>query len=420
MSAVPPIPEFEASLVPFPGQNPREAELEALLRSGLVRERTQLHSLLVYLGRKSLESPSQLLKEYTIGIEALGKPEDYDPRLDPTVRVEVAKLRKRLAEYYAGPGSPHRVRLTIPKGGYMPVFVEDTPSPAAIAAAPVPRWKRFAWPAVVAVLLAAILFLAFRKPEQRSMLAPEIEAFWGPQLTGSTPNLIVFGAPLFLKVDNSFFRDTHVNRVAELDDSPQVRSVTGALRPKEVRPIYHFTGLGEAEAIFHVTRVLAFGKAALDVKRSNAVGWDDLKNRNIVIIGGRKFNPQIPDLPFQPKFSAEKGKVANLKPQAGELAEYPTVRKSSHGDVTADYAVVSVYPGFGPETRIVTLESASTEGTLAAAEFVTRPDTLKELLRRNLLARQPGGVRPFQAVIGARFNDGVVVKLDYVTHALLQ
>jgi hypothetical protein len=49
-------------------------------------------------GKKSLENGDPL-KEYTIGVEALGKPTDYDPRLDPTVRVDISKLRAKLREY---------------------------------------------------------------------------------------------------------------------------------------------------------------------------------------------------------------------------------------------------------------------------------------------------------------------------------
>src|SRR5512147_936017 len=78
----------------------REAELESILRSGVVREHTQLRSLLMYLGSKSLQDNVEPLKEYTIGVEALNKRAGYDPRLDPSVRAEIAKLRKKLQEYY--------------------------------------------------------------------------------------------------------------------------------------------------------------------------------------------------------------------------------------------------------------------------------------------------------------------------------
>jgi hypothetical protein len=397
----------------------KEQELGALLRSGAVREHTHLHSLLTYLGRQSVEDPAQLLKEYTIGVEALGKPGDYDPRLDPTVRVEVARLRTRLREYYEGPGATHRVWLTIPKGGYMPAFVEGSRVTITPGVPPRASRVRHLWPALTVVLLAALAWQQWRTGRAAPALAPEVEAFWAPHFSGSTPTLIVYGAPLFLKVQNSFFRDTHVNRVEELDKSSQVRGVIGVLKPLEIRPIYHFTGLGEAEAIFYITRVLAAGNAQLEVKRSNAVSWDDLKNRHVVMIGGRKFNPQIPDLPFQPRFLAEKGKVFDLQARGNEPAEYQSLRKSSHGDVTDDFSIISVYPGFSSNTRFVTIESSYTGATLAAAEFVTRPDTLREVVNRNLPLSRSSPYRAFQVVVGSKLNNGVVVELSYVKHTVL-
>ena len=41
---------------------------------------------------------------YQIATELFGRPSDFDPRLDSTVRVQTGRLRSKLAEYYAGPG----------------------------------------------------------------------------------------------------------------------------------------------------------------------------------------------------------------------------------------------------------------------------------------------------------------------------
>lgn len=396
----------------------KEQELQGLLQFGVVRPHTQLHNLLAYLGKKSLEDPTRPLKEYTIGVEALGKPGDYDPRIDPTVRVEVAKLRIRLKEYYDTAGAARRVRLTIPKGGYMAEFAERIPD-AAYGGPGTRAWTRAIWPVLTAILLAAVVLLALRGYRSRPPLPSELEAFWAAHFADSTPTLIVYGTPLFVKVQGSFYRDTHVNRREEIDQSNEIRSIIQALRPREVRPMYNFTGLGEAEAVFLVTRILASQGASLVIKRSSNVSWEDLRDKHVVILGGRKFNPQIPDLPYKPKFEAVNRKVVNLRPQGSEPAEYQTSRKTPHGDITEEFALISVHPGFSPNTRLVTLESSSTEGTLAAAEFLTRPDTIRELLTRNLPLPRSGPIRAFQVVVGARFNNAVVVKLSYITHALL-
>ena len=61
-------------------------------------------------------------KEFEIAIEALGRPADYNPAVDATVRVEAGRLRNRLREYYTGEGAADPVLIEIPKGAYSAVF----------------------------------------------------------------------------------------------------------------------------------------------------------------------------------------------------------------------------------------------------------------------------------------------------------
>jgi hypothetical protein len=275
-------------------------------------------------------------------------------------------------------------------------------------------------PALAGVALAAAIaapWLVERRSRPR--LAPELETFWAPHFDG-VPTLLVYGAPLFLKVRGSFYRNPDVNRPEDFAGNDKTRQLLEALQPRESRPTHTFTGVGEAEALFYLTRLLASRGAQLVVERSNTVGWEDLKNKHVVFLGGRKFNPQLPDLPFKPKFQAINRKIVNLEPRAGEPAEYLTASLTSHGEITEEYALISVYPGFTPRTRLVTLECSSTEGTLAAAEFLTRPDMVGQLLAHGIpLKAEKGVFRPFQVVIGAKLNKGVVVSLFYKTHRVL-
>ncbi|MEH0071550.1 hypothetical protein V6L77_16495 [Pannonibacter sp. Pt2-lr] len=62
------------------------------------------------------------LKGYTIATQALGRDDSFNPATDPIVRVEAARLRKRLEDYYEGTGHNDPVRIIIPKGSYQPGF----------------------------------------------------------------------------------------------------------------------------------------------------------------------------------------------------------------------------------------------------------------------------------------------------------
>src|ERR1700733_16102266 len=61
-------------------------------------------------------------KELEIGARVFGKPLDYDPRIDPVVRVQARLLRFKLHEYYETAGKNDPVRIDLPKGSYLPCF----------------------------------------------------------------------------------------------------------------------------------------------------------------------------------------------------------------------------------------------------------------------------------------------------------
>lgn len=65
------------------------------------------------------------IKEYTIGIHALGRPNNFNPQLDAIVRIHAGRLRRLLYQYYSGPGKNDPIRIEMPKGAYVPVFTSN-------------------------------------------------------------------------------------------------------------------------------------------------------------------------------------------------------------------------------------------------------------------------------------------------------
>jgi TolB-like protein len=105
--------------------------LEQALSSPLFRNAERQSRFLRFVVDAALQSPEATIKEFEIAIAVYGRRTDYDPRTDPIVRVEAARLRARLREYYEVT-PPERVRIDIPKGRYVPLFisVEAVPAPA--------------------------------------------------------------------------------------------------------------------------------------------------------------------------------------------------------------------------------------------------------------------------------------------------
>lgn len=109
------------------------AELEAVLGSPPFVRAPKLAHLLSYLCERLFAGETSQIKEYSIGLEVLQRGPAFDQDSDSIVRVEANRLRKRLADYYAGEGSAHRLQITIPLGQYIPEFVRSTAAPEPVA-----------------------------------------------------------------------------------------------------------------------------------------------------------------------------------------------------------------------------------------------------------------------------------------------
>ena len=111
-------------------------QLDRLLASSGFANAGRMSRFLKFVVERTLAGEGERLKEYVIGVEVFDRDTNYDPRVDSIVRVEAARLRTKLAEYYAGEGRGDAVVLTLPKGGYAAVIKLDEHA-GAINGAPV-------------------------------------------------------------------------------------------------------------------------------------------------------------------------------------------------------------------------------------------------------------------------------------------
>src|SRR3954469_1744986 len=110
-------PGVRPSLTEFEDREIRTA-LDRVLQSETFRASSSLRRLLAFLGDKLLAGEADQLKEYSIGIDCLGKSPDYDPRQDPGVRIQTGRLREKLAAYYRDEGKRDPVFIDLPKGHF--------------------------------------------------------------------------------------------------------------------------------------------------------------------------------------------------------------------------------------------------------------------------------------------------------------
>lgn len=109
--------------------------VQQLLASPTFAKAPRMCRLLSYLVEKKLGGLEHQINEYAIGLEVFRRDvRQYDTSLDPVVRVQMGRLRGRLAAYYACLAVPAGMRISIPLGKYVPVL-----TPCETPALPVPR-----------------------------------------------------------------------------------------------------------------------------------------------------------------------------------------------------------------------------------------------------------------------------------------
>lgn len=136
--------------------NQLHAHAERIRSSGVLGRSRLMRRLFDFLIECSLTERAP--KEIEVAIDVFGKDAGFDVAQDAVVRVYIHKLRRKLEEFYAGPGRLEPERLAIPKGAYRFV-IEPVAAAEDPAADPDPQpqksLRRGRW--IAAALVASLI-----------------------------------------------------------------------------------------------------------------------------------------------------------------------------------------------------------------------------------------------------------------------
>jgi len=401
-------------------------QIDNIIKSHSLRGSESLCKLLQYLAKQSLYHPDAPLKEYQIATEVYGRPADFDPQSDSTIRVQAGRLRLKLAEYYAGEGAADPIVVKIPKGSYHLTFegrtveppgpqsvsaLEPSPSSAVVATVPV------GWRVAVILLLAGLTIslivlgslLWNRKLPEPAMAAPNaprsagsLAAFWRPFTAGAEEPWVVFSNAAFVgrpETGMRYYNSREDSKSAVYD---------------------HYTGVGEVLAIHALDDAFgALGRRIL-VKRGSLFTLDDVRNNNLIFVGSPSENLSLLDIPGTQEFvfqrvpsGARQGdlSIVSKHPKPGEASAY--LASPSNVPLTEDYSVVGLVPGIGAGRYVMILAGTTTFGTQGAVEFVCRQESLEKLLHA-IPDSGAGPIKPFEALVRVKIARGVPVGTELV------
>jgi hypothetical protein len=407
-------------------------QIDNIIKSHSLRSSESLCRLLQYLAKQSLDHPDAPLKEYQIATEVYGRPADFDPHTDSTIRVQAGRLRVKLAEYYASEGAADPIVVKIPKGSYhltfearsvgaRPVDSEMQPrdgtereARAGVVVEVVPASWRTAVVLLAAGLIVSLLALGItlrnhRLPEPALVKADvsrptgPLADFWRPFTSSSEDPWVIYSNAAFVgrpETGMRYYNSRQDSKVAVYD---------------------HYTGVGEVLAIHALDEAFgALGRKIL-VKRGSLFTLDDVRNNNLIFVGSPSENLSLLDIPNMQEFVFQrvasgdrKGDLAivNKHPKAGEASSY--LASPSGTALTEDYSVIGLVPGMGSGRYVMILAGTTTFGTQGGVEFACRPETVEKLLHEI-----PGSgtepIRPFEALVRVKIARGVPVAAELVS-----
>ncbi|PWC52648.1 tetratricopeptide repeat protein [Azospirillum sp. TSO22-1] len=100
-----------------------EDALERVLASRGFRGSTRKRRFLKFVVEETQAGHADRIKAFTIAMDVFDRDANFDPLLDPVVRIQAGRIRRCLEQYYLTEGALDRIQITIPKGGYVPRFI---------------------------------------------------------------------------------------------------------------------------------------------------------------------------------------------------------------------------------------------------------------------------------------------------------
>jgi len=99
------------------------AELDRILADKRFSSAPQMSAFLRYIVEETLAGHSERIKAFSIGVDALGKPDTFDAQSDPSVRVLALRLRKTLVAMYEDMSFCKTI-IVLRVGTYVPTFLK--------------------------------------------------------------------------------------------------------------------------------------------------------------------------------------------------------------------------------------------------------------------------------------------------------
>ncbi len=390
----------------FSSEAYRRELLQRSLRSTPFAKSERLGALLTFICEMSFKGSADKLNEQRIGCSVFGRAKDYDSSVDGIVRSQASRLRQRLDQYFAEEGRDEPLRISIPRGSYVPLFKEkevvshsevlvEEPLPNSVEGEPdllpahsstlSPRFFRLLPWLLLGVLAAVWGTTWLRGSHLRTEAAvpnkwqdPVLLRFWGGLLAPGPKTLMVMPDSGLVMFEN--FSGERVDLKNYLDG--KYRAGTSGARQEGILPVQpapmldlanrRYTSMVDVEAVLHMQDLARLTKSELDVRYARDLRPNDLKTGNAILLGASSANPWVElfeknmNFVLQDDYIRDRA-VVNRHPSNGEPERWAFPHGNPNREV---FGVVAYRPNVTGDGNALILEGTSMSGTEAATDFI--------------------------------------------------
>ncbi len=418
----------------------REA-LQHVLRSRTFARSDQLRAFLSYVCGKAMEGRADEIKEYLIGVEALGRPSGYSPAEDSSVRRRAYELRQRLEDFYAYEMPNAAVQIHIPRGSYAPQFLEQVapeaesgenggagapPPPAAELSRP--RYRRTLILAAAVGCLAGVAgaVAAFRMAfVSFQALDPVVREVWGPLVAADSQTLICIAGNLYMEVHAAPF-DKQPFYPVPAEVYPRFREQRPLADGAKLfmRPVDHGAPMSAVSSVAIVATTLRSARATYQVLTERAAPLASFRGRNVILLGDPSSSRAAAHLMSRATFTLgydDAGTQLVIRDRRKPADGPPAFSRSAQGPTGAAvvYGLITVLPSDGPpqtDKRTIIISGLSNAGVHGAAEFLASPERLRDLKMRFARQKQASFPPAYQVVVRCSASDTMLLSCDYAAH----
>jgi hypothetical protein len=353
-------------------------------------------------------------------------------------------LRQKLQEYFENEGRNDPVRIVLPTGRYVPVFVQapQPQEPVVVAetvapAEPSRLTSRLSLRVVAFVGIALCVGVPIGWIAERSRAnAPVVDAaiaeLWGSWLTDKQGAVICLSNPYIAvvkRLDGPLSPSVLPRPIeAEPRDAGQLEAYFNL--PANGR-VYLYPGVAHTkmgEAIGGIELAEFFTRAGIPARptQTRLLNWQFFRSENLILLGHDEANPWLDpilsQLPLRLAATTPDAprRIVNSRPAAGERTEYAPVYSGSKRQRTEDYALISMLTGVDGRHRLLLVNGIDAEATQIGIEYLVDP-TNARALTSILMRAAPDhkGDWHFQAILKTELQDNVPLRVSLVAAHVL-